>query len=150
MQTTGKWLISLVALWSAIGSYFFDWNRTHIYNPHWPPHAKFHNAQTMLLGTALGLCALGLLWLVRDTDRRAVHLAGLLASLYWLTQAAALLFPGTALVDPEFSHLREMPAQLIVDGVMLALLAAGLLLEQRGTRRAMFSAHSSAIAQGST
>jgi hypothetical protein len=43
----GKVLISLVAAETAAGPYMFDWNETHIYNPTWPPHAKFHNAQTM-------------------------------------------------------------------------------------------------------
>ncbi len=45
----GKMLITIVAAYAAFGSYVFDWNKTHIYNPDWPPHAKFHNAQTMLL-----------------------------------------------------------------------------------------------------
>lgn len=48
-----KTLVTLVGTWSAFGSDVFDWNRTHIYSPRWPPHAKFHNAQTMLLGSLL-------------------------------------------------------------------------------------------------
>jgi hypothetical protein len=47
MTILGKVLITVVALWSTGGSYIFDWNATHIYNPRWPPHAKCHNAQTM-------------------------------------------------------------------------------------------------------
>ncbi|EPX57315.1 hypothetical protein D187_007069 [Cystobacter fuscus DSM 2262] len=47
----GRWLISLVALLALIGPYGADWNETHLFNPHWSPHAKFHDAQTMLLGT---------------------------------------------------------------------------------------------------
>lgn len=129
MKFIGRILISLVAIWSAFGSYFFDWNATHIYNRRWPPHAKFHNAQTMLLGTAIGLLSLVLLWLVRGDDRRRMHGACILASLYWLTQAGAILFPGTALVDPEFAHPGDLPVQLIVDAVMLSILAAGLLME---------------------
>jgi hypothetical protein len=45
----GRWLLSLVALFTIAGPYGADWNETHIYNPNWPPHAKFHNAQTMLV-----------------------------------------------------------------------------------------------------
>ena len=128
-------MISLVALWSAFGSYFFDWNATHIYNPDWPPHAKFHNAQTMLLGTALGLFSLTLLWRVRSTDRLRIHCAAALASLYWITQAGAILFPGTALIDPKFAHPGMPPIQLIVDVAMLALLGLGFWLEGKGRRR---------------
>ena len=31
--STGKVLLSLTGLWSGAGSYLFDWNDTHIYNP---------------------------------------------------------------------------------------------------------------------
>ncbi|MGN5381810.1 DUF6640 family protein [Streptomyces lasalocidi] len=56
--STGKTLLTLTSLVTACGSYFFDWNETHIYNPNWPPHAKFHNAQTMSMGTAVGTVSL--------------------------------------------------------------------------------------------
>ncbi|WP_020670947.1 DUF6640 family protein [Amycolatopsis nigrescens] len=58
----GKVLISLSAVGTMVGSYAADWNETHIYNPTWPPHAKFHNAQTMSMGTALSLATLYHLW----------------------------------------------------------------------------------------
>ncbi len=54
----GKLLISLVAIFTAVSPYLADWNETHIYNPLWLPHAKFHNAQTMVLGAFLGLLAI--------------------------------------------------------------------------------------------
>ena len=127
--STGKILITLVAIWAAFGSYIFDWNRTHIYNPSWPPHAKFHNAQTMLLGTAIGLLSLWVLWSQKNDKIKPLRLATVLASLYWLTQAGSILFPGTALADPEFAHPGQLPAQLIVDVVMLAMLVAGYSLE---------------------
>ncbi len=129
--STGKLLITLVALWATVGSYFFDWNHTHIYNPRWPPHAKFHNAQTMLLGTALGLTALWILWSPSGDGRYKLRLAAALASYYWLTQVGATLFPGTALIDPEFARPGQLPIQLIVDVVMLSLLAIGYFLENR-------------------
>lgn len=131
----GKLLVSLVAFYAAFGSYIFDWNDTHIYNPLWPPHAKFHNAQTMLLGTCLGLLALGVLWQANFEAVARLQLASTLAALYWLTQAGAVLFPGTALVDPQFAHPGQLPAQLIVDMVMLAFLLVGYSLERSRLRR---------------
>ena len=131
----GKILITLVAIWAAFGSYFFDWNSTHIYNPHWPPHAKFHNAQTMLLGTMIGLLSLWVLWSQKNDKKQSLRLATVLASLYWLTQAGSILFPGTALVDPEFAHPGQLPAQLIVDMVMLTMLVAGYFLEATRLKR---------------
>ena len=130
--STGRILISLVAVWAAFGSYIFDWNKTHILNPHWPPHAKFHNAQDMLMGTSVGLLALWVIWIKRtDTKLNKMVLATILSSFYWFTQAGALLFPGTALTDPKFRYPGQPPAQLIVDIVMVAMLTAGYFLERK-------------------
>jgi hypothetical protein len=129
MNAIGRVLITIVAVVSAIGSYFADWNQTHILNPHWPPHAKFHNAQTMLMGTCLGLLSLYVLWIRKADPSDKAKQASVLAGLYWLTQAGAILFPRTALTDPEFRRGSQLPAQLILDAVMFAMLAIGYKLE---------------------
>jgi len=125
----GKILITLVCLMTALGSYAFDWNHTHIFNDRWPPHAKFHNAQTMMLGTLLGLFAIWMLWF-RNGDRRAnLRLSVVLASFYWVAQIGASMFPGTALVDPEFAHTGRLPAQLIVCVAIFIVLGIAYFLE---------------------
>ena len=133
----GKILITLVAVWATAGSYIFDWNKTHIYNPRWPPHAKFHNAQTMLLGTMIGLLSLYVLWLQKGDKITMLRLSAILASFYWITQAGAILFPGTALIDPEFAHPGQLPAQLIVDVVMLVMLGVGYMLEMNRLKQVL-------------
>ena len=95
----GKVLISLSAAGTMVGSYVADWNKTHIHNPTWPPHAKFHNAQTMSMGA--GTIPGSALPLVET--RPVARVAGrpaIIASLYGLTQLSAALYPGTASVDP--------------------------------------------------
>ncbi|WP_284461937.1 DUF6640 family protein [Chryseobacterium sp.] len=129
--TTGKVLVTLVALVTLFGAYIADWNHTHIFNPRWPPHAKFHNAQTMLFGAVLGLLSLWFLW-VQKGDRWVVfRLSIIFASLYWITQAMSILFPGTALFDPEFSYPGQWPVQFILDGVMFLLLIVAYILESK-------------------
>lgn len=108
--SAGKALLTLTATWSAIGSYVFDWNDTHIHNPEWTPHAKFHNAQTMSMGVFLGLPALCALWGRGAWDRRALDAAALAASGYWITQLSATLYPGTALFD----HARKPDRKSVV------------------------------------
>ena len=48
-QVLGRSLISATAVAQMVGPFVFDFNDTHIYNPSWPAHAKFHNAQTSQL-----------------------------------------------------------------------------------------------------
>ena len=129
-QRISLYIITFVGVFTVISPYVADWNVTHIYNPRWPPHAKFHNAQTMLLGTLLGLSAVGFAWrraTGEDSRRLALTVAVLLAGLYWITQSLSLLFPGTAFLDPEFrtghDTLLGLPPQLLVDMVALSLLA---------------------------
>ena len=138
----GKLLISLVALFTAVSPYLADWNVTHIYNPLWLPHAKFHNAQTMVLGAFLGLLALYCLWLRREiSDRQKLNEGAVLASLYWLAQLPAIFFPGVALTDPGGV---KMPVifgvefnQLTMDiTVILPLLILGYYLERKSLKKA--------------
>lgn len=96
----GKGLISLVAIGTGIGPFRFDWNETHIYNPAWPPHAKFHNGQTMSMGAMLSAAALWQLWKESDNPRQALDAAAAFASLYWITNVSAIFYPGSRAVDP--------------------------------------------------
>ena len=96
LDGAGRVLLALNAVWAPLGAFRFDWNETHVFNPAWPPHAKFHNAQTMSL--AVGLAALAV-WKVRPGAPRPQEAAAV-ASLYWLTQLSSVMFPGTALQDP--------------------------------------------------
>ena len=140
----GKLLISLVAVFTSISPYLADWNETHIYNPMWLPHAKFHNAQTMVLGALLGLLSIYCLWLRREiSDKQKLNEAAVLAALYWLAQLPAALFPGTALTDPGINHVQmpvifgiELNQIIMVVVVIFPLLILGYYLERRSLKKA--------------
>ena len=73
MESTGieiaKWIVAAIAVFNG-GGYIADavipvTARQHQRNPLWPPHAKFHNGQSMLMGIGLGLLSLFLLFGLR-------------------------------------------------------------------------------------
>lgn len=133
--TIGKWVITLVALFTIISPYLADWNATHIYNPRWTSHAKFHNAQTVLLAVWLGGLALYFLWGRRGNKKAHIQLGALFAALYWLAQSMCILFPGTAFVDPEFAPMPTLGGvalnQTILSLFIIALLSAACWFESR-------------------
>jgi hypothetical protein len=76
----------------------------HAFNPAWPPHAKFHDAQYMVMTVLLGLTGLTLaLQRSRNTRGRLLCATTILAT-PWLGMIGALLFPDTATYDPEFAN----------------------------------------------
>lgn len=64
----------------------------------------------------------------RAVEKESLHTATLLASLYWITQLSAALYPGSLPVDPEFGT--GFP-QAYICAVLLSLVTAGTVLERR-------------------
>ena len=60
--TVGRLLFTFIALFTILSPYAADWNVMHIYNPRWPPHAKFHNGQTMAIWVIIQLATLFFTW----------------------------------------------------------------------------------------
>ncbi len=128
-----RWITTVVAILTIVTPLLADWNETHIYNPSWPPHARFHNAHTILLGGLLGCASLWLAW----RDAAMLRLAILADAIYWTAQAGAILFPGTAFVDPEFADRIPrvaglQPNQVMIDVLFLAILGAAWSLARPG------------------
>ena len=126
-----RWLVVFVAFITGIGGLLADYfipasGAQHMKNPRWPPHAKFHNAQTIFLGLALGILSIVLLFLHSPLTRETLLVSAILASLYWICIFAAPVFPGTAFVDPEFAsaapNVGKMPLQLVIGLVLVGIL----------------------------
>lgn len=125
----GRWILSGVAVLTATGGFLADWNRTHLFNPEWTPHSKFHDAWTILLGVGLGAISLRALW----SHEPDPELAALLPALFWATQAGSIAFPGAAGIASEFPEAADrVGLSKVPEGVasasMLALTLAGYAL----------------------
>jgi hypothetical protein len=130
-------VLSGAAVGTILGTGWADLNRTHVFNPAWPPHARFHNAASW--GTVTGTQLLGL-WLVwrpaatRVERELAIKTAALLPVIAWIPLYAALATPGTA-VEDEPGHLprvASIPLNLIPAALVPAMSAVGYLLHRRG------------------
>jgi len=122
--TLGRLILTFVGVTLPLGAFIADFNETHIYNPRWPPHAKFHNGQTMSMGLCLGLACVYYTW--RDSTADSAITAMVFGSLYYVTGLAAWFFPGTLPMDPEFG---EGFPQLKIFGTGILLAWAGCALE---------------------
>jgi len=102
----GKICLTVSALAQILGPFLADFNETHVKNPRWPPHAKFHNGQTMSMGVGLALATLYYTW--RTTPviaaKDSLFTATVFSSLYWITGLSAILYPGAKGMDPEFGE----------------------------------------------
>jgi len=134
MYPIGLLLLSFQPLFIGIGSFVFDFNETHVYNPNWPPHARFHNGQTMSMAASL---AAATLWYTHRTPhlstvarkKDSLLAAALFGSMYCFTGLTAILYPGAKGIDPEFG-VDTFP-QKFVFGIPLVVNWVGYLLAVR-------------------
>ncbi|KAK3343486.1 hypothetical protein B0T25DRAFT_300470 [Lasiosphaeria hispida] len=131
----GKLLLTLDALGLLLGAPIADYSHTHIFNPGWPPHAKFHCAQTITLSVLLGLLTLYYTWrptaATGRSSRDSLRTATLTGTIYWAAGMVAILFPGTDGIDPEFGPpgFPQLPAFAVFMGLGLVggVLEGGVL-----------------------
>ena len=131
-----KWIVAFVAVYG-FGGVLADFvvpatARMHMKNPHWPPHAKFHNGQTMLMGVFAGTLSLCCLFAPHTLTLPWFFAGVAAASLYWTALAFAQIFPDTALNDPEFaaeiSHPLGLNPQQLLGYILCCLLVVAIAL----------------------
>src|SRR3712207_5999807 len=95
----GRLLITVALVSTVVGPVAADWNRTHIFNPEWPPHARFHGVVGLCLSVAFSLVGLWLLW--RPSPERDLHtlVAALVPVVGWGSFFLALQVPGASFED---------------------------------------------------
>lgn len=62
MKNTGTLIISFAVFTTALVSVIVDWNSSHIFNPDWPPHARFHDVLLLIFMSQLAVLFLWLMW----------------------------------------------------------------------------------------
>lgn len=109
-----------------------SYSETHIFNPNWPPHARYHNGQTMSMGLFIGLITFYTLYAIiprtASPKSQTTHLTWvlLLQNLIYLSSLTGILYPGAAWEDPEFGN--KSP-QLYGFPILVALCWVGWYIE---------------------
>lgn len=136
MPLLSRLLFTLSAVGLIAGAHAADYAGTsHIFNDRWPPHAKFHTGQTLSMSLVLSLFAVFFAWRKTSDRTTAVLATAGFSAAYWITQATAILYPGTAFFDPEFltanSFPLGLPAQAYFELAFLALIGLASWLALR-------------------
>ena len=139
MPLPSRIIYTFIGVTMPIGSFWADYNATHIFNPNWPPHAKFHGGQTLSMSVLLGLMTIVFAWRKTGDRTSAVIAASGFGALYWISQGAAILYPGTAFFDPQFITPNSFPLgialQVHIEIFYLALIALASWLALRPDAR---------------
>lgn len=116
-RALGHALIALAAAITAVVPVLTDWNETHVFNPHWLPHVRFHMATALGMATILSPVALWLLWRWPH-DPAAVTVAALIPITYGAPFFPAAGLRGASIEDPgvRLPRLAGPPAHCWVPG----------------------------------
>jgi hypothetical protein len=104
-------------------------NATHLFNPDWPGHARFHIGMqftTLVLVSAVSLWALS-----GPLAPKRASLAALAPATFWPGLFAAYAIPGTDVYASDALRAVGVPVNLVLAGLFLGLTVLGVWLVPR-------------------
>ncbi len=136
----GRALLTFVVAVFSVINVLADWNTTHLFNPAWHPHARFHGAVMSLIVWCVSAIAVWLLWRRSSEPGLGVKVAALVALTLWTPFLYAdRLVPGSSqLVNypapepvPQVAGITLYP-QVVLALIAIVLIAAGYRLVRSG------------------
>jgi len=125
----GKFILGFVLIVGAVISTAVDWNTTHLFNPAWHPHARFHDALFLLLLDGTTLILLWLLWRPSREPGVAVIAATLFALAVWTPFLyIEALIPGTSLLASNDVPMLKLAGLVLPPNLAIAIVSIVLTL----------------------
>lgn len=115
----------------------FQWNTTHVFNPDWHPHTRFHAVQLIGFVITFSLISLWPVWQQSPEPRIGTAAAAVVPCIFWGGEFYAMLVPGTSpafdLNNPNTFELAGISIyfNLLFSGVMIVLTILGYWLASR-------------------
>ena len=96
----GRSLLTLANVITVVAPIAADWNDSHIFNDHWPAHARFHGVTALAMATSLSTANVWSVWSGAADRDAARFFAAAVPVAYWAPFFLAPLVPGTGVDDP--------------------------------------------------
>ena len=130
---SAKILLSVLVVATTLVSIVADWNSSHVFNPDWSPHAKFHDIMLLTLLVGLMAILLWLLWRKSAEPEVAVKVTTAVLLTFWGSFYLNYLIPGTSprafpdLPPPSLYGIPLYPNMVVAAIIIvLSLVAYGL------------------------
>jgi len=135
-RLVGKALLTLANAITVAAPVAADWNSSHIFNPRWPAHARFHGVTALAMATTLSSAGIWSIWSGTGDQDTARFFAAAIPVAYWAPFFVAPFVPGTGVDDPPHPvpRLAGVPTNLLGAAATTATAAAGWLLDRRADR----------------
>jgi hypothetical protein len=137
-MTLGKVILTFVIAIFSVINVLADWNRTHLFNPAWHPHARFHAGVMSLIVWCVSAIGIWLLWRRSIEPELGVKVAALVALTLWTPFLYVdRLVPGSSqLVNyPASVPYLQLAGTTLYPQVVLALIAVVLTAGGYGLTR---------------
>ena len=123
----GKLLITVTLLVTLVGPVLADWNESHVFNPQWPSHARFHEVAYLCSAVGFSVVGLWLLWRPSREPAIGVTVAALVPVVTWGSFYIAEIVPGSHFEDHagHVPRLLGVPLNLLFGAVVPALSLLG-------------------------
>src|SRR3977135_27273 len=138
----GRAILTFAVAAFPIGGVLADWNKTHLFNPAWHPHARYHSLSMLLIVICVSAIAIWLLWRRSLEPELGIKVAALISLTLWTPFLYAVhLVPGSSLWvgDPatpipyaQVAGITLYP-QVVLAVVFLVLTAGGYRLAGLGS-----------------